>query len=533
MRLSKSLLLIGLISFLAGCRKEQGHASWDTGIVMPLAKTTLSVNDLLPDTILQANADSSLKLVYTNDLYSLMADSIVSLPDTTIIKAYNYTFGAYIDMLGGDYILPNTGSQTHYNLNGPELIAADVRSGGVTFKIINKVKAPIRFNYRISSATQNSAPFDITITIPAATASSPGMFQQHYDLSGYWINLAGPSNNSFNTVVTSSWAQIDPSFPGTVRVYNYDSLITNITFEKVVPNYASGYFGQTTVTAGPETTPFSIFSKVIGGSLQIEDVKIDLQLQNGIGVDARLNINNLTSINTRTGTSIPLMHPVIGSNININRAWLDNAGSLVRTANSYTLTPQNSNIKQFLENLPDKVSYSLKADVNPLGDVSGHRDFILYGEGLKANLNIELPLSLIASNLALADTLDLSIDQQQADKIKQGTFTLFANNGFPFDAAVQLYILDANSNRVDSIMPLIDHIDEAPVGTDLKVISKKLTKLVIPVNESRMRVLLHSKKLLLVTTFNTTAQPSYIKIYSDYTIDLKLTGDFDYELEVD
>ena len=37
----------------------------------------------------------------------------------------------------------------------------------------------------------------------------------------------------------------------------------------------------------------------------------------------------------------------------------------------------------------------------------------------------------------------------------------------------------------------------------------------------------------LTVSFTTTAQPNYLKIYSDYKIDLKLVGDFAYQINAD
>lgn len=529
---SKLLLFLLTLTVLAACRKDWGNPSWDTGIVMPLAKSTLTIDDLLADSIIQANPDSSVTLVYQNDFYTITPDTLVKIPDTTISNAYSIMFAGFVDMIGGDYILPVTTASTRYNLNGVELTKVLVRSGGLRFDIVNDVEAPIKFNYHINSATLNNVPFDVTVVIPAATGSTPAVYSHFYDLSGYDLDLRGLNGNDVNTIVTTSWAQIDPGYTGTVRVYSSDTIKANITFDDVVPAFATGYFGQSSVAVGPSTSAFSVFSRITGGSLQLEDVQVNLQLENAIGADARVNISNLTSINTRTGNTVTLAHPVIGSNININRAYFNNAGALVKTYNTYSLTPQNSNILQMVENLPDQIGYTMNADINPLGDVSGHKDFVMYGQGLKASLNIQLPLSLVATDLALADTVDVNIDPEQGEKIKKGTFTVFADNGFPFDAALQVYILDAFNNRIDSIMPVINHIDEAPVDGSLKVTSKKLTKLVIPVSEEKMQRILSTKKLLLITKFNTVAQPSYIKIYSNYSIDLKLSGDFDYEFEV-
>lgn len=533
--MSKKILLFllsGLLAF-AGCRKDIGNASWETGIVMPLARTTLTINDLLADSLLQANPDSSVMLVYNNPFYTIGADSVVEIPDTTIRNSYNYSFSAYIDLIGGDNIFPYTTTETEYALNGPELTYAVIHSGGVQFEIRSDVEAPIEFNYQLPTAKLNGIPFNITVTIPPASGSTQGVFSKFYDLSGYEVSLTGLSNSSVNTIVTSSSARISPAFTGTVRLYNTDTLHTGITFADLKPGYASGYFGQGELSVGPAITDFSIFSQVTGGSLQLEDVSLDLEIENRIGVDARVNIFDLSSINSNNNSTVQLNHPVVGSNININRAWINSSGELVPTYNLFQLTPQNSNIQQVIENLPNRLGYALNAELNPLGNVSGHKDFIIYGQGLKASLNMKVPLSLVATDLSLADTILLSIDDEKAQKIRRGTFTVFADNGFPLDAALQLYVLDANNNRIDSIMPLINNIDEASVDASFKVVSKKLTKLEVPVSESQMHQVLSSRRLLLITTFNTAAQPNYIKIYSHYGIDIRLTGDFDYELELE
>ena len=533
--MSKNIVLLVLPCLLAfaGCRKDPGNPSWETGILMPLAKTSLTINDLLADSLLQTNSDSSITLVYNNPFYTIGTDSLVNIPDTTISSSYNYSFSAFIDLMGGDNIYTPTTTQTEYALNGPELTYATIHSGGILFQIKSDVEAPIEFNYVLPTAKLNNVPFNITVTIPAANGSAQGVFTQFYDLSGYGISLTGTSNTEVNTLVTTSSAKISPSFAGTVRLYNTDTLHTNISFADLVPGYATGYFGQGSFTVGPETSDFSVFSHVIGGSLQLEDVKLDLEIENSIGVDARLNIGNLSSINTNTNSTVSLSNSVIGSNININRAWINASGALIPTYNIFQLTPQNSNIKQMIENLPNRLGYALDAEINPLGNVSGHKDFIFYGKGLKASLNMEIPLSLIATDLSLADTVMLNIDDEQGQKIRRGTFMVFADNGFPLDAALQMYILDANNNVIDSIMPAINNIDDAPVGADLKVISKKLTKLVVPVSEAQMERVLATRRLVLVTTFNTAAQPNYIKIYSHYGIDIRLTGDFDYEMELE
>ena len=67
---------ISIVILVSSCRKEDKKPSWETGIVTPLIKSSLGINDIVTDTLLVANPDSSLKLVYENHLYNIALDSL-------------------------------------------------------------------------------------------------------------------------------------------------------------------------------------------------------------------------------------------------------------------------------------------------------------------------------------------------------------------------------------------------------------------------------------------------------------------------
>ncbi len=71
-----------------------------------------------------------------------------------------------------------------------------------------------------------------------------------------------------------------------------------------------------------------------------------------------------------------------------------------------------------------------------------------------------------------------------------------------------------------------------PINASLRAVGKKLTKINVPINESKMNLLYDTKKVVLKVKFNTSAQPQYIKIYSEYSIDVKLVGDFNYTVQL-
>ncbi len=505
-----------------------GKPFWDTQILAPLVSASLDINNLLPDSILQANADSSMKIVFQNDIYKLTMDTLFKIPDTSLsqifVIPFSYTFAQ------GDVFVNNSLSETTFNIQGVQLRTTTVKSGFVNYKIKSLINEVTNFVYSIPSAKLNGVPFSINVSVPAAVGNIPGVFNKTYDLSGYVFDLTGIYHNKVNTLYTSFTALVSPTGQP-VLVNNTDSLIVTNSFYDIIPNYAKGYFGQNTFNIGPSETKFSLFNRIVDGTLQLEDVNFTLKIENPIGLDARVYFNSLSSINTRTGNTINLSNSIIGKPININRAS-ESGGNVFPTYANFPLTVSNSNIKQMIENLPDKFGYSMQITANPLGNISGSNDFIYSDKLMKAKMDIEIPLSLVAANLTLVDTLDLKISNSEEQKVNSGTITLYADNGFPFDAAIQIYLLNDSNTAVDSLFANVNIIDEAPINSNLRVTGKKLTRIAIPLSESKMNLLYNTKKLKLKVQFNTSAQPQYIKIYSEYTIDVKLVGDFNYTIEL-
>lgn len=526
-RLTVFIFSIFSILFFS-CKKEQQKPFWDTQFLAPLISASLDINNLLPDSILHSNTDSSMKILFQNDIYKLSMDTIFKIPDTTLNQINIIPFPVTFNP--GQVVVNNNVSETTYNLQGVQLRTTTVKSGFVHYQIKSLIKEVTNFVYSIPDAKLNGIPFIINVSVPAAVGNIPGIYNQTFDLSGYVIDLTGAYHNKVNTLYTSFTASVSPAGQP-VLINNTDSLIISNTFYDIIPSYAKGYFGQNTFEIGPSETNFSLFSRISEGTLQFEDVNFNLKIENPIGLDARIYFNNLSSINSRTGTTINLNHSIIGATTNINRAS-ESGGNVFPIIANFPLTVSNSNIKQMIENLPDKFGYSMQIITNPLGNISGSNDFIYSDKLMKAKMDIEIPLSLVATNLTLVDTLDLNISNTGQQNVTSGILTLIADNGFPFDASLQLYLLNETNTAVDSIFADANIIDEAPVNSDLRVISKKRTKIAIPLAENKMKLLYNTKKLKLKVKFNTSNQPQFIKIYSEYAIDIKLVGDFNLNVQL-
>lgn len=507
------------------CRKEARRPSWDVDVLAPLVKSTLTINNIIPDSLLQQNPDNSLDIVYTTSLYTF---STVTIPDTTIDTIYQTPI-TFPFAPGTFFVSPVDQEQNFPIPNGVQLNEVVIRSGKLVVLARNYVEEMIRVNYQIPSATLGGIPFNKTFDVPAQTGGgcpgTPTVFTAAYDLSDYVFDFTGTNGTDYNTLVTNVSAQINPAAINSVTVTPCDSIYIANSFVDMVPGYAKGYFGQTDI-ALTDTSDFSLFKHIIGGTLQLENIDIGFSIENGIGADARFTFNGLSSINTRTGSTISLTHPIINSPVNLNRA-VDNNGNVTSSTYSVSFSPSNSNIKQFVENLPDKMSYQLDLEINPLGNVSGSNDFVYYDKLMKTQLNMFIPLSLIATTLTLADTVDFNMGEETAH-VNYGNLYLYADNGFPFTAEAQLYLMDTLNTIVDSLISAPNIILAPQLDANRICAGKRLTKLTIPINEDKMQLLRDTKKMYIKMKYNTAGQPNYVKIYSFYEMNVKLVGDFNY-----
>jgi hypothetical protein len=528
--------LLGLFTLFlllsAGCRK--GSPSWDTGIVTPLAHASLSINNLLTDSLLTAGPDGSIRLVYSTKFLGLSTDTLFDIPDTTIVNSYNSPFT--LNLSNGQNLFSNQATQTTYALGGVELVNGILSAGQIIMSMKNDIRLRVIVSYTIPGATRNGDPFDTMFVLPAAPDSLNGSVTTAViDLSGYTVDFTGINHDRVNTLTTYFSAQLDPTEQAGATVYYGDTVSLSNTITGIRPYYVRGYFGNETVTVGPEETSFSLFSRITSGALGLDSLKMSLHLDNYVGMDSRVTINSIWSRNSRTGQSVYLQNSLIGTPINVNRATYSNSWPPVNPSSyNFVFDNSNSNAKSLVENLPDKLGYEVTLLTNPLGNVSGNNDFFFADYGINGQLDVEMPLNFYASQLAIADTIEPNFSSlNNKSDIVEGTLTLYAQNSFPFDASVQIYLLDANGQITDSIVALPNTILSGGVANVSNyMVSSGFTssQLNIPLNPAQTQALLNSTRLIMKAVFETNSAPSYVKVFSSNRLDLQLTADFVYHI---
>lgn len=423
-------------------------------------------------------------------------------------------------------IVQNEDESQLTGLNDVELTYAEIDSGSIKVQVSSTAQDNVYFTYEIPEAVDKSGnPFKVVSTVPAAAPGNPVNVTFYYNLAGYKMDLRGKNHNTVNTIYSKLTGSI--KYSGKLVYFSLaDYMTVNISAVNLKPAYVKGYLGQNTVAIGPGVTTLDIFKGIESGTLNFEKIDMKVVVENGFGLDGSVKINTISSENTKTGASQLLSGPNVGNLITINKATDNPYSSATNTLDMST----GANAASLINILPDKVTYYAQVQTNPGGNTHSYTDFAYKTGKLSAYLDIEMPLSIMASQLVLGDTAVFNTTALQKRNVKSGTFKVFVNNGFPLNAALSMYFLNAQGAVIDSVQSLPGAIQAAPVNSANRVTEKRSSQVVFDVNEERMNNLYGSTAVIFKLQFSTEPTSTFVKIYSDYSIDFKMVGDMDYSI---
>lgn len=530
MRFLFIFLAFAVTLFSFGCRKELERPTWDADVLIPLAYSDVNLLDAVEDSLLNTSQNGELNLVYQSDLFSYKLDSLFNIPDTSTVELFSLPLGT-VTAPPGQTIFSDT-QENQYNLEDVELKLAIIRSGEIEFTLSHTVNEDLVFEYGLPYATLNGNPFFIQETVPAATSNTPSTLTKTYNLQGYEIDFTGTTGNSFNTLVSGFRVYVSTT-GNPVTITAGDNVKIETNFKSITPQYARGYFGNRTVTVGPEYTSLQLFQNIPDGRIQLDKASLKVEMENELGIDFQAHINELKAV--KNNQSIALQHAITQSAVNLSRANETSYQTSYSPNSYYTeINENNSNIVDFVGIFPDSLEYTIDLNVNPFGNISGGNDFVFYNSGITLSGSLEVPLTFNASNLLIRDTTEFNLEndaQAETDNIKGGKLWLRAENDYPFSAQVQMVTLNQNFEPLDTLVGTPDIIDAGVPTLNQKVENPTISRIAVPLNEEKIGLLYSTKHIVFLVTLNSNNSPS-APIFDHYNIRLKLIGDFNYRIDL-
>lgn len=411
-------------------------------------------------------------------------------------------------------------------MNDAKLTEAKLRSGNVRVEVTSTAQDNIYFTYDIPGAIDRTGTrFRIEDVVPPNQSGKP--FVKEYDLAGYVLNLRGMNSKgqiregdtTYNAFFNKITGRIE--YTGKLIYLSLnDSMSVKISMENMIPEYVRGYLGKDSVYQ-TGTASIDLFKKVTGGELKFQDItNIGIKIENGIGVSGFVDVTSIKG--NRPGAT-----PVEIKNISTD----------ISPATETPLQPVISTLslgekgKELLNMMPYSIDYKVQAFANKGVDFGPNHlnQFAYYGSPLNIFLDMEVPLNLLANKLQLSDTIEF-LTKEIETSVKSGYLNLIANNGFPISANLKLYFLDANKNLTDSLISP-ESIKPAPV-TAGKAVGKSQS--IIRYNlssENSIQNILHSKYMVFKAVFDTQPAGEYYKIYSDYELEVTISGNVNVTIE--
>lgn len=511
----------------SGCRKDAGPASWDVDVAAPLLTTRLTIAHLIPDSLVSTGADGAVTLVYRSELFAVDLDTLLNLPDTNFTYPYAFPLPPNDQFnLPAGFPVISENNLVRFNLPQVQLTRLDLREGELRIDMRNKIASRVTGEFQVPSANFPDGNSTLSVTVEPGTPANPSFANVLRSLAGTRFDLRGPNFNQVNTLATNVSAALDPAGTG-ATVTNQDSVIVEASYRGLVTNYAKGYFGMNELTFPEEQSRLGLFDAFVGGNLDLDQVTLRVKVENGVGMDMQVRLNSFQAINSRTGSTVDMQHSILQGPINLNRA-IDHGNGFTPSYYENILDNSNSNVDAFVESMPDLVRYGLDIRLNPLGDIGNGNDFLYYESKLKASIELEVPLAIIATDLVLESVAKPDLPGDSANRaIRQGTLHLFATNGFPFDARVVLDIVDLERNVLSSI-PVEGTIASAFLGSDGLVQSTTNSAVHAPLTPDQVDLLYGPGRIRTRVVFNTADQSQHVRILDSYALDLQVTVDGTY-----
>lgn len=419
-------------------------------------------------------------------------------------------------------------SSIHYTFdNGLEIKKLKSKSGQLRMHAVSSLQDTITFDYLLPSAIKDGRPVNVTgRLIPDLINGAEANIT--FDLVDYYIDMTlnGDSINLFpyrlfgDLLYSGRLSHMDLS----------DSIDLEYGLYDIKPSYIEGYLGESSFNF-KETIKFDFFNSIMGGTINLSKPVVKLTLENSIGVDGLLVVNQMDAFSSINNQTVSLTGRLMNAPTEVLGPKLPNVGQTIVTP--ITLDRNNSNINTFLSVLPDEIAFDMDVHINKNGNPALRDNFATDASRISAYLDIEIPLEGVADHLWLQDTVELKLgDASIPAEIEDGKLKLLGSNQFPFEAKAQILFLTHTGGVFDSLF--VNGPATLPAGRINQngyVDVPGTAELVTYFDQPRFTQLKQrGKKAIVRIVLNTKPNGTAVKLYTTYGIDFTLVGDFNYQV---
>lgn len=524
-------VFLALLLIAVSCEGLFKTPSWESEGLFPLLESEVDLFDRVNNNLFQVNDEGIFTLQYSQKLTELRLDTLARISDEIVENGFNLPFGTVI-FAPGQLIIDDTNT-TRFDLNNLRLTETILLEGKLALEVVSNIKEQLFIEYNLPSSEIGGNNFSFQSVLPASIGSVITI-RDTFQLNDIKLGLRGQAGNSFNRLPSTLRVFVDPN-GSNVQLSAGDFVLIRTRILDAEPFYIKGEFLQQTLEIESNNEELDIFGNLISGGFDLKEVEIALQISNGIGADLQAQVKNLSTTNETTGETVELISPLINGNINISRAKANGSdlSSLQKVQNTVAITQDNSNIDELIEIAPTSYRYGMRLRINPLGNISGSNDFFFLNENLNVRMLINIPMHINAQGLVIRDTAEFDFGNKEDNeawvgRVSDGFLNANIENYYPFDARLELKILDANKNELRTLTSPNYVAKAGNFSTDFEFISSEKSMIPMLLNTEIIDDLYEAKYMEVIFTMSTPDGVDAMKIFEGQKLKLKLIGDFIY-----
>jgi len=480
-----------------------GWSDDDYEVAIPITNTKISVakiaNSSSSNTALLVGTDGKVSVVYRND-------NVLTKNAAAIFPPFPGLF---------PYLLTDTISIVPIPIfNTQNIRKAIFKDTKINFYFESSLRSDVKIVLRIDELSKNNIKFSkefnlkYTNILPVSIQSEP-------------ISVDGYTFQSETNTMTFRYEAILPDGKKIVLDKAW------MGYDIIKFAYIEGYLGYQVFPLEGSIIDVGLFNQWQSGTLNFEDPKISIILDNAFGIPVRSQINKfeLTSI---TGQTTTLQSPFLVSGIDFDFPKINEVGAIKTTR--FEFNKNNSNIRDIFNEKIKTITYDINALVNPNQDQNSN-GFVTENSYFIAKVAVEVPLFGSLSELVISDTIDVQL--KELENVSEIEFKTITANDFPADLTIQAYFLDDNNRRLEQLFDsnglTMAAANLLPDGTTSSGAEKTT---ITTFDNNKCKTIKTANKMVIVGTINTTN--SNVKrplwIYDNYGITFKCGAKLKYKL---
>ncbi|WNJ16853.1 hypothetical protein [Pontibacter sp. G13] len=451
--LLRSLLIGMVIMAISSCQLITDPnkiilPEWDPIIAIPIMHDSLGIFQIgtrVDSSVrLRADADGLLSLVYQDTFTSGYLEEFVHIEDFEVLAPPVGATVPFPDDRFGNMSIRRMVLEVEYRQD---------------------IDEAMEFTFFVGSLTKNDIPYSETI-VEAET----GTVRRTYTITDYEFSLPGGRiffQYRAKRISTGEELTIQPIV---------------LRFSEIDLSYVEGKMGAYRVALETQRIDLDMFQRIQPVGIKMLEPRINCRVRNTFGLPLLIK-SQLIQARTLDGDSIDLNSARLESGIPLNFPALEAAGDARTTL--FEINRNNSNLPELINAGTSSMLWRFVGEIADSDqDTYG---FVLDSSRVDIEMEIDLPLYGSFESITLDEEFEMDLSGFE-DLWQEAELRIVAENQYPIDLELQIYLLDANFQQIDSLFTDVRTILKAAEVTEEGkpiIASTKVTDL--PISPKRIQ----------------------------------------------